>query len=141
MASSILAGFMLNVSASISTKTGIAFCINTGIAVPINVCAGTITSSPGPTLSAANARCIAATPLQVAKAYLLSKMDAYLSSNSFTLGPVMAVKRPSSNTAIKSFLSFSVNIGHLGKGLTRTGFPRFIASSSNLISPLHSYLK
>ena len=135
MAFSISGTSMLKLSAAMSTNTGTAFAMSTGIEVPMKVWAGTMTSSPGPMSSAARARWRAVTPLQVARAKRAPKAAAYLSSNSFTVGPVTDVMRPSSSTAARSALSFSVNSGHFGQGVVRTGVPPSSARRALMIPP------
>ena len=67
MAASIFEGSMQYVRGSISTNTGIAFWWRAHEADARNVNAEVITSSPGPTPTAARAMCRAAVPLHVVR--------------------------------------------------------------------------
>ena len=65
-ASASASGSRLYVARSMSTKFGVAPWYSTTFAVEIQVKAGTITSSPGPSPSAATAKCRAVVPELVA---------------------------------------------------------------------------
>ena len=62
IAASIFAGSILNVSGSISAKTGCAPTIPIASVVATNVNAVVITSSPAPISNALNAKCSASVP-------------------------------------------------------------------------------
>ena len=69
IAASALAGSMHQLSARISTKTGVAPTCTTGAAVAIQLVSARITSSPGPIPSAASPICMAPVQLEVAMAW------------------------------------------------------------------------
>src|SRR5262245_38951687 len=86
-AASTAAGSMLNVSASMSTKTGSAPTNRTTLAVAANENDGTMTSSPGPMPSAINARCSADVPELTATQWRPSTSAENSASNAATSGP------------------------------------------------------
>ena len=87
IAASILEGSILNVSGSISTKTGFAPTIPIASAVATKVNAVVITSSPAPIFKARNATCKASVPEFNATVYLHPIYDANSLSKALTLGP------------------------------------------------------
>ena len=87
IASSIFLGSILNVSGSISTKTGLALTMPIASAVATNVNAVVITSSPAPISKARNAICNASVPEFNATVYLQPIYSASSLSKALTLGP------------------------------------------------------
>ena len=67
IAASIKAGFIVQVTGSTSTKTGLAPQYRMAAVVATNVIDTVMTSSPGPTSAASSARCNAEVPLLTAR--------------------------------------------------------------------------
>ena len=82
MAASILRASIWKVSGSVSTKTGSAWCMSTALTVATKVYGGTITSSPGPTPSAASDVMSALVPFATARQCLAPRVFAQACSNS-----------------------------------------------------------
>ena len=87
IASSIFLGSILNVSGSISTKTGLAPTMPIASAVATNVNAVVITSSPAPISKALNAMWSASVPEFNATVYLHPMYCANSLSKALTFGP------------------------------------------------------
>src|SRR5690606_24795697 len=100
------AGDMLNVSSSTSTMTGLAPRYRTTSAVAVKVYDGTMTSSPGPTPNASNAKCKPEVAELTAIVWisLPPKKSAKSASNFLVLGPVVTQpeRRASTTSAISS---------------------------------------
>ena len=128
--SATLSGEMQNVRGLTSANTGVARWCSTGVAEAINVCAGTMTSSPGPTPSAASSVCIAVVPELVATHWSKPCQAANASSNAATAPPVSCVSLPELRTSVTASTSSTPGAGHGGYGRSRTFGPPLMASSS-----------
>src|SRR5262249_374507 len=127
-----------NVSGSVSTKTGSAWCSSTALMVATKVYGGTSTSSPGPMSSAAIAVTSAEVPLAVARQYFEPSRLAQASSNCATYVPPVRFHRPLRSTSPQLFSSLSLIWGHEGKRRSRTGAPPSSAGLSIGLAPAAS---
>ena len=109
IASSILEGSIVNVSSSISTKTGLAPVYKIELPVAAKVNGVVITSSPSPIPAASNATCNAEVPELVAIPYFAPTKSANSFSNSITLGPWAII--PDFITSTTALISSSSIIG------------------------------
>ena len=87
IAASTPAKLIFIVSGSASTGTTVAPVCATASQVAINVCAGTITSSPGPIPRARNGSTSASSPLPTPTQYFAPQYSAKAASNSATAAP------------------------------------------------------
>src|SRR3989344_2600027 len=106
--SSIDFGSMLNVSNSMSAKTGFAPCINMGLAVAIKVKGVVITSSSFPMPATWSEVCNPAVPLLSRTACLVPQISASFSSASATFGPC-AISPESITSSTAFFSSLPIN--------------------------------
>src|SRR3990170_155225 len=130
MRSAALSGDRQYVSGSASAKTGTARWCNTGVAEAMKVCAGTITSSPGPMSRAARAVWMAVVPELVATQWGTPFQAANASSKAATASPVSWVRPPERRASATALTSSSPRAGQGGNGFVRTFGPPSIASAS-----------
>ncbi len=102
------------VSGVTSAKTGRAPRYTTGLAEPMKVWAGTMTSSPGPTSRTCSARCTAAVPVDTATACSTRWPAARAASNSWTVLLPCPTRRLERRAATAASMSSSVSWGHRG---------------------------
>ena len=126
--SSILSGFIWNVSGSVSTKTGRAAEPMTTLYVAINVYGETITSSPTPISSTCKAVIRALVPFTVQTQRLAPINSAYFFSNSETVSPLPLNQFPLRSMDRTDFSADLSQTGQEGQGLVLTGLPPRTAS-------------
>ncbi|MBA7618439.1 hypothetical protein ES703_25765 [subsurface metagenome] len=119
--SSILSGFIWNVSGSVSTKTGRAAEPMTTLYVAINVYGETMTSSPTPISSTCKAVSRALVPFTVQTQRLAPINSAYFFSNSKTVSPLPLNQFPLRSMDITDFSADLSQTGQEGQGLVLTG--------------------
>src|SRR3990172_9419290 len=130
MRSATLSGDRQYVPGSTSAKTGTARWCSTGVAEAMNVCAGTITSSPGPMSRAARAVWMAVVPELVATQWGTPFQAANASSKAATASPVSWVRPPERRASATALTSSSPRAGQGGNGFVRTFGPPSFASAS-----------
>ena len=114
IAASVARRSRANEQASRSTNTGAAPVATTAFADAMNVRAGTITSSPGPTPAATSAICSAAVPELAATARSVPTKEANSASKAATSGP--AAIWPERRTRSTASSSAEPTAGAAGNG-------------------------
>ena len=130
--SATLSGERQNVFSSTSANTGVAPWWRTGVAEAMNVCAGTITSSPAPTPSAPNATWIAVVPELVATQSPARCHCPNATSKSRTKPPVSCVSWPERSASDAAMASSGPRTGQGGNGWLRVLSPPSMARSDAL---------
>src|SRR5690349_18533779 len=100
---------ILNVSSSMSTRTGVAPTYRIALMVAANVNGVVMTSSPGPMPLASSAMCNAVVPEETAMACLILNASEKACSNLAVRGPMASM--PESRTSITADFSASLILG------------------------------